>query len=279
MPKVILAQDSDGTTRRVSMDDYICQCVLELLETIPFRSLTVRDITERAQISRSAFYNHFDSIYGAVQKIEDDFFQEFYPMEPALEMMIKHDLDTGLSLLRLADENSQVIRVLSGPNGDPYFSYKLQAHLEKVCLEYCRRYKYEVKSSIIRSRKTFTAHGFYQLPPGDCPKYLLFCQLEASESGLTIDGLADDLVNLGYSENVLNEGLERLGYSVGMSARRTPYSLLSMAKYAIDEAFPHIDGSSFVSGGLPDGVEDIDYTVSLDSVEGVDVLAGVEELE
>lgn len=142
----------------------------------------------------------------------------------------------------------------------------------------CGSTKFEVKSTIARDSKTIEAHGLFQLAGDSVPKYLLYVQFEKSESGLSINKLVNHLVDRDFSLASLNHALDRLGHPVGASSRNACFRLLGISKYAIDNSFPHIGPSSFISGKLPDGVMSISYTVSLDGIDSENMMPSVPEI-
>ncbi len=109
-------------------------------------------------------------------------------------------------------------------------------------------------------------------PPEGTRLFLVLCQFEAALSGISINSLVDDLEQLGYSRTVLNDKLEKLGLERGKTARKRCYVLHAATKYLIDDSFPAIREKSFVGGMLPSGVMSITYTVTLDGVNGENLL-------
>lgn len=137
----------------------------------------------------------------------------------------------------------------------------------------CEKEYFEVKSSVSRSRKNITLSNKFQLvPPEGTELNLIYCQFEAALHGLCIDDLVEELGTLGYSTESLNEKLLSLGFEKGRHDRRRKYMLHAMTKYHIDENFPAIRPNSFVSGDLPQGIIGITYTVSLDGINGENLL-------
>lgn len=137
----------------------------------------------------------------------------------------------------------------------------------------CDFYYTEVKSTTARNKKQITLSNLFQLDPPDGKKlFLVLCQFEAALSGISINKMVDQLESLGYSRSVINDKLERLGLEKGMSARRRCYVLHAATKYTVDESFPAIRDSSFVGGMLPSGVMGITYTVTLDGIQGENIL-------
>lgn len=157
MAKTVFSQDATGNTRRISMDEHICNCMLDLIEEKPFHTVKAGEIAERAGISRSTFYNHFDSIYAVVQRIEDDFFESFWPVGPALKMMDEHDYLVALSQVRFSESHARTIRLLGGPNGDSYFNYKIESHYAMICREFCKKRNPKLKGSQLELRVAYVA--------------------------------------------------------------------------------------------------------------------------
>ena len=50
----------------------IKQSLIELMHEKPFKDITVKDITERADLNRGTFYLHYVDIYDLLSKIEDE---------------------------------------------------------------------------------------------------------------------------------------------------------------------------------------------------------------
>ncbi|MEE0197224.1 MAG: PD-(D/E)XK motif protein [Eggerthellaceae bacterium] len=130
----------------------------------------------------------------------------------------------------------------------------------------CSKHYVEVKSSVVRSRRSVTLSNKFQLdPPPGSTLSLFFCQFEPAQEGLCINDLIDAISKYGYSRDTLEEKLRKLGYPKGKSARSRKYLLHSMTEYDVDDSFPAIRPSSFAEGKWPDEIEAITYTISLDS--------------
>lgn len=136
----------------------------------------------------------------------------------------------------------------------------------------CGMEKFEIKSTLSRNSKNVQVHGLFQLASDGSKKYLIYAQFEASSEGESIDGVVDRLCLKGFSRMGLNVALENLGYPVGSSSRTQCYKLLGLTQYYIDASFPHIALNSFVGGKLPAGVTGLDYGISLDGIEGLNLL-------
>ena len=58
----------------------IKQSLIELMHEKPFKDITVKDITERADLNRGTFYLHYVDIYDLLSKIEDETLQAIEEM-------------------------------------------------------------------------------------------------------------------------------------------------------------------------------------------------------
>lgn len=141
----------------------------------------------------------------------------------------------------------------------------------------CDGFYVEVKSSVARNKRQITLSNLFQLDPPDGMKlFLVLCQFEPSQAGISINSLVHDLEQLGYSSAGLNEKLQGLGLEKGKTARKRNYIMHAATKYPVDEKFPAIRNSSFVGGEKPVGVESISYTVTLDGLAGENIMKNEE---
>lgn len=112
--------------RKSNAEEVICQKMLEYMEIQPFIKMKVTEFTKFANISRTSFYSHFDSLSDVVQKLEDDLMNELDD-ENSMDLS---EIKTGKSpkLIRAVEfisENLDAYRLLAGENGDPYFQVRL----------------------------------------------------------------------------------------------------------------------------------------------------------
>ena len=124
----------------------------------------------------------------------------------------------------------------------------------------------EVKSSSRRYSDEIELASELQLKKGDLPLHLYYCVFEKSDSGISVDSIAKHLVRLGFNENVMEEGLARVGLSRGKASRFEKFHLLKFWDFLVDDDFPRIVPESFIGGSLPVGIKRIKYTVDLHSV-------------
>lgn len=139
----------------------------------------------------------------------------------------------------------------NGPNGA---SYDIETNERFI----------EVKSTINRQKTEITISNQFQLFPQNKPLAIVFCRFEPTVmSGISIDGILNDFVELGYNVDLINSKIESRGFEKGMSARRKTFLLHEMLMFIVDDSFPRITPGSFVGGVLPGGITKITYTVDL----------------
>ena len=101
---------------------------------------------------------------------------------------------------------------------------------------------FEVKASLVKSEKRISVHNKFQLDAGPVPLHIVFCQMEPSTAGVSINMLADKIAELNLmSVEALERKLSRLGFERGRSDRSTKFKLLAMEKYDVGDDFPTID--------------------------------------
>jgi AcrR family transcriptional regulator len=101
--------------------------VIDLMEDKPYKSVTVGEITERANVSRATFYTHYHDIYELVDSIEDDLIKEISGTLHRLDMheYVEGHFPLMTTVYRFMQDNKKVFCALLGPNGDMSFQTRL----------------------------------------------------------------------------------------------------------------------------------------------------------
>lgn len=119
-------------TRRV-----IRQCLTELLKTKRIQDITVREISEKADINRGTFYLHYRDIFDLLEQIENELLEE---LEDVLNHFKASDILSNPALVftrvfQLVKENSDMVGILIGQNGDINFVNQLKDIVREKCLK------------------------------------------------------------------------------------------------------------------------------------------------
>ena len=104
------------------------QALMLLMTEKPSRSISVRELAERADINRGTFYIHYKDVGDLLQRLEDEM------AERLMLVCRKHAHSSGegsaypylADLYRFARDNADLCLVLLGPNGD-------RAYTERIC--------------------------------------------------------------------------------------------------------------------------------------------------
>ncbi|MCL2196016.1 MAG: TetR/AcrR family transcriptional regulator [Treponema sp.] len=114
--------------RKVRMTRMVLQdSLIELMKTKPILSITIKDICELADMSRSTFYAHYSDQYDLLRQIEKETLAYFEDMLNMYKDKInKKDITQMLEgMLTYIANNSNSIHVLLSENGDLDFQKKI----------------------------------------------------------------------------------------------------------------------------------------------------------
>lgn len=108
----------------------LLQGLIQLMEEKDIKDISVKELSDLADINRGTFYLHYSDVYDMLGKIEEDLFQEF-------NNILERDLVVAgsspviprpvlLDLFIFLDHNRALARVLIGPHGDLAFLNRLK---------------------------------------------------------------------------------------------------------------------------------------------------------
>lgn len=109
----------------------IKKAFFELMDSIGFEKITVQALTQKAMISRTTFYLHYQDKYDLLDKIENEILDGLknISVDLPVEEIVKNGLSTGriflLNLYKYVKENKDFFRLIMSENGDPSFYFKL----------------------------------------------------------------------------------------------------------------------------------------------------------
>lgn len=121
-----MEKKEDHRTKVTNM--LIRRAFTQLLREKPIRSITVRELCERAGIHRGTFYAHYTDVYQLLEQVENEMLREFEKaMEPLLtartEELTPLKITTGV--FQCLQENADLCIVTLGPYGDKDFARRL----------------------------------------------------------------------------------------------------------------------------------------------------------
>ena len=133
-----MAEDLKKEDRRVRRTKkLLTQALTELLQKKQINEITVKELTDLADMNRGTFYMYYRDIFDMLEKIEDELFQKLDVIAQSHEhgdptQQVKPIL---LDLFRFIEENQEMCRVLLSPNGDMNFLHRLYEAIRERSLE------------------------------------------------------------------------------------------------------------------------------------------------
>jgi AcrR family transcriptional regulator len=123
--------------------------------------ITVREISELADINRGTFYLHYKDIIDMVMQIENEMFTEFNRILNARSLEELKD-NTALvfeDVFTYMAENATLCSVLLSPNGDIAFLQKLKDVVKEKCYSNWDAWYNKEKSGYFNTFSTFIVAG------------------------------------------------------------------------------------------------------------------------
>lgn len=133
-----MAEELKKEDRRVRRTKkLLTQALTELLQKKQVNEITVKELTDLADMNRGTFYMYYKDIFDMREKIEDELFQKLDVIAQSHEhgdptQQVKPIL---LDLFRFIEENQEMCRVLLSPNGDMNFLHRLYEAIRERSLE------------------------------------------------------------------------------------------------------------------------------------------------
>lgn len=123
------AETEDRRIRRTK--SLLRQGLILLLEKKEIKDISVKELSELADINRGTFYLHYRDIYDMLSQLEDGLFTEFNEI---LDRTITVDCpsedvspeDTLLDIFFFLERHKDLVKVLMGPHGDLAFVNRMK---------------------------------------------------------------------------------------------------------------------------------------------------------
>src|SRR5215217_8259600 len=103
------------------------EALIELIEERGFDSLTIGELTERAMVSRAAFYRNYQDKYALVEQIFEEAMSGL--LAAVGDLGQEHPPEIWVTFFEHIAEYERLYRALLGKKGSPWFVWKMRAAL------------------------------------------------------------------------------------------------------------------------------------------------------
>ena len=126
-----MSQPKNVRLRR--MQKLLREALIELIEEHGFDALTIGELTERAMISRAAFYRNYQDKYDLVEQIFEEAMSTL--LAAIGDLGREHPAEIWVSFFEHIAEYDRLYRSLLGKKGSPWFVWKMRAALAALVNE------------------------------------------------------------------------------------------------------------------------------------------------
>lgn len=126
-----------------AIKEQIQNAVITLMATTDIKDIRVKEVTALANICRSTFYLHYDSIDAVVQELEAAHLEAIRDLNRyfvSSKMDLEEPTKSALELTNLLYAQREFIKAINGPHGDPQFINKVNLQMKEF---FCGKITYE----------------------------------------------------------------------------------------------------------------------------------------
>jgi len=129
------------------------EALIELIEERNFESLTIGEITERAMVSRAAFYRNYQDKYDLVEQIFEEAMSALLNEVGELSAAGPQPAEVWVKFFEHIAAYERLYRALLGQKGSPWFVRKMRASLAEMVIN---AHVHEVHGQAKSERATIT---------------------------------------------------------------------------------------------------------------------------
>jgi len=120
-------QKIDRRTRKTKK--ILLHCLTELMAKKKINQITVKELTDLADVNRSTFYLYYKDIFNMVEQIENEMFVEFidaFKKYSKENNIYESSLTFYTYIFEYIQNNAEICKILLGPDGDYSFIEKFK---------------------------------------------------------------------------------------------------------------------------------------------------------
>src|SRR5205085_300892 len=112
------------------------EALIELIEERGFEALTIGELTERAMVSRAAFYRNYQDKYDLVEQIFEEAMSTLLGAVEEMGPEHQHPPEVWVKFFEHIADYERLYRALLGRKGSPWFVRKVRAALADMVKEH-----------------------------------------------------------------------------------------------------------------------------------------------
>jgi AcrR family transcriptional regulator len=135
---IVSASEQTPTDRRIRKTRAaLKKSLTTLMQQKQIKDISVRELTELADVNRGTFYLHYKDVFDLLEQSEADLLNEFHDTINSYDAAHVSENSTFLfeGVYNLCKQNADLVRILIGENGDIKFLNKLKDLVKSKCLE------------------------------------------------------------------------------------------------------------------------------------------------
>ena len=106
------------------------ESLLKLMLRKPLSNVTVRELTDDADVNRSTFYCHYQDVKALVKEMEQAFINDFTGTLNAID---RKSHDSVTILVKCLEDHMELCKIVLGSNGDMEFLEEVKGVIEQKC--------------------------------------------------------------------------------------------------------------------------------------------------
>lgn len=112
------------------------ECLTQLLKEKKIQDITVRELTEMADLNRGTFYLHYKDVFDLLEQTEEELLTAFHQLLNRLDATNESapPRQVFTEIFSMVQENGDLVEILLGENGDLNFLNHLKALIREKCL-------------------------------------------------------------------------------------------------------------------------------------------------
>lgn len=192
--------DTGNMDRRVRKTKKLLrECLTRLLQEKKVQDITVRELTDMADLNRGTFYLHYRDVFDLLEKTENELLEDFN------QLMYRHNAEEihdkldqiFIEIFHLVQDNAALVEILLGENGDLNFVNRLKLLVREKCLQDWM--------SLFRSGNSAFFEAYYSFIVSGCVGLVQYwLQGGMRESPEELAGMAEHIITQGI--HVLENG-------------------------------------------------------------------------